>query len=63
MVPYRESKLTSFFKSFFDGEGRLRMILCVNPTADGYEEIQVNRFYKTPNQSRFLFSMLSNSVN
>ena len=42
IAPYRESKLTSFFKSFFDGEGRIRMILCVNPTADGYEEIQVN---------------------
>jgi kinesin family protein 23 len=42
MVPYRQSKLTSFFKSYFDGEGRIRMILCVNPTADGYEEIQVN---------------------
>lgn len=41
MVPYRESKLTSFFKSYFDGEGRIRMILCVNPAADGYEEIQV----------------------
>ena len=27
MVPYRESKLTSFFKSSFDGEGRIRMIL------------------------------------
>ena len=44
MVPYRESKLTSFFKSYFDGEGRIRMILCVNPTVDGYEEIQVNLF-------------------
>jgi hypothetical protein len=44
MVPYRESKLTSFFKSYFDGEGRIRMILCVNPTADGYEEIQVNLY-------------------
>ena len=42
MVPYRQSKLTSFFKSYFDGEGRIRMILCVNPTVDGYEEIQVN---------------------
>ncbi|CAF0996822.1 unnamed protein product [Adineta steineri] len=40
MVPYRQSKLTSFFKSYFDGEGRIRMILCVNPTVDGYEEIQ-----------------------
>jgi kinesin family protein 23 len=45
MVPYRESKLTSFFKSYFDGEGRIRMILCVNPTVDGYEEIQVNIYY------------------
>ena len=44
MVPYRESKLTSFFKSYFDGEGRIRMILCVNPTADGYEEIQVHLY-------------------
>ena len=44
MVPYRESKLTSFFKSYFDGEGRIRMILCVNPAADGYEEIQVMIF-------------------
>ena len=43
MVPYREAKLTSFFKSYFDGEGRIRMILCVNPTVDGYEEIQVTR--------------------
>ncbi|CAF0929828.1 unnamed protein product [Adineta steineri] len=40
IVPYRESKLTSFFKSYFDGEGQIRMILCVNPTVDGYEEIQ-----------------------
>jgi len=45
MVPYRESKLTSFFKSYFDGEGRIRMILCVNPTVDGHEEIQVKDYY------------------
>jgi kinesin family protein 23 len=44
MVPYRESKLTSFFKSYFDGEGRIRMILCVNPTVDGHEEIQVKDY-------------------
>ncbi|CAF1343311.1 unnamed protein product [Didymodactylos carnosus] len=40
MVPYRDAKLTSFFKSYFDGEGKIRMILCVNPAVDGYEEIQ-----------------------
>lgn len=40
MIPYRESKLTSFFKSYFDGDGRIRMILCVNPHADSYDELQ-----------------------
>lgn len=45
MVPYRQSKLTSFFKSYFDGEGRIRMILCINPTVDGYEELQVNSYF------------------
>ncbi len=62
MVPYRESKLTSFFKSYFDGEGRIRMILCVNPTADGYEEIQVNLYLFLLNISIF-FSMHLNLVN
>jgi kinesin family member 23 len=41
LIPYRQSKLSSLFKNFFDGEGRLRMILCVNPTVDGYDELQV----------------------
>jgi kinesin family protein 23 len=54
MVPYRESKLTSFFKSYFDGEGRIRMILCVNPTADGYEEIQVNLYFSFIKYFNFL---------
>lgn len=58
MVPYRESKLTSFFKSYFDGEGRIKMVLCVNPTADGYEELQVNL-----NKLRFLFSFILFNLN
>lgn len=67
MVPYRESKLTSFFKSYFDGEGRIRMILCVNPTVDGYEEIQVTfirqRYSIFLKVEVDLFSTLSSSVN
>ena len=56
MVPYRESKLTSFFKSYIDAEGRIRMFLCVNPTVDGYEEIQVGLPYEIPwNRSSKLF--------
>ncbi|XP_056134870.1 kinesin-like protein KIF23 [Lampris incognitus] len=38
MVPYRDSKVTHLFKNYFDGEGKVRMILCLNPKADDYEE-------------------------
>uniref|UniRef100_A0A8C8SQ51 Kinesin-like protein n=1 Tax=Pelusios castaneus TaxID=367368 RepID=A0A8C8SQ51_9SAUR len=45
MVPYRDSKLTHLFKNYFDGEGKVRMIVCVNPKAEDYEEsMQVMRF-------------------
>ncbi|XP_075227585.1 kinesin family member pavarotti [Lycorma delicatula] len=45
MVPYRESRLTHFFKNFFDGEGNVRMIVCVNPRSDDYDEtLQVLKF-------------------
>ncbi|NXP07312.1 KIF23 protein, partial [Thinocorus orbignyianus] len=45
MVPYRDSKLTLLFKNYFDGEGKVRMIVCVNPKAEDYEEsLQVMRF-------------------
>lgn len=38
MVPYRDSKLTHLFKNYFDGEGQVRMIVCVSPRADDYDE-------------------------
>ncbi|CAJ1049316.1 kinesin-like protein KIF23 isoform X3 [Xyrichtys novacula] len=38
MVPYRDSKITHLFKNYFDGEGKVRMIVCVNPKADDYDE-------------------------
>lgn len=38
MVPYRESRLTHMFKNFFDGEGKVRMVVCLNPQANDYEE-------------------------
>ncbi|KAJ8344424.1 hypothetical protein SKAU_G00317530 [Synaphobranchus kaupii] len=38
MVPYRDSKITHLFKNYFDGEGKVRMVVCVNPKADDYEE-------------------------
>ncbi|XP_028615871.1 kinesin-like protein KIF23 [Grammomys surdaster] len=45
MVPYRDSKLTRLFKNYFDGEGKVRMIVCVNPKAEDYEQsLQVMKF-------------------
>uniref|UniRef100_A0A8D8TAI2 Kinesin-like protein n=1 Tax=Cacopsylla melanoneura TaxID=428564 RepID=A0A8D8TAI2_9HEMI len=36
--PYRDSKLTHLFKSYFSGEGHVRMIVCVNPSVEDYDE-------------------------
>lgn len=41
MVPYRDSKVTHLFKNYFDGEGKVRMVVCVNPKAEDYEETLV----------------------
>lgn len=38
MVPYRDAKITHLFKNFFDGEGKVRMIVCLNPRPDDYDE-------------------------
>ena len=43
IVPYRDSKLTHLFKNYFDGEGQVRMIVCVNPRADDYDETIVRK--------------------
>ncbi|KAH9488564.1 Kinesin-like protein kif23 [Bulinus truncatus] len=45
MVPYRDSRLTHLFKNFFDGDGKVRMIVCVNPKMTEYDEtIHVMKF-------------------
>ncbi|KAF1743421.1 hypothetical protein MXB_3629, partial [Myxobolus squamalis] len=38
LVPYRESRLTLMFRNFFEGEGKIRMILCLNPIPGDFEE-------------------------
>lgn len=38
IVPYRDSKITHLFKNYFDGEGKVRMVVCVNPKAADYDE-------------------------
>lgn len=45
VVPYRNSKLTHLFKNFFDGASVVRVIVCVNPRSDDYDEnIHVMKF-------------------
>ncbi|XP_045467433.1 kinesin-like protein KIF23 [Harmonia axyridis] len=45
LVPYRDSRLTFLFKSFFEGSGKVEMIVCVNPSINDYEEnLQVMKF-------------------
>lgn len=55
MVPYRDSKLTHLFKNYFDGEGKVRMIVCVNPKAEDYEESLVILMYLSYKVSEFLW--------
>ncbi len=43
IVPYRDSKLTHLFKNYFDGEGKVRMVVCVSPRAEDYDESIVSR--------------------
>ncbi|XP_011296256.1 kinesin-like protein KIF23 [Musca domestica] len=44
-VPYRDAKITHLFKNYFDGEGQVSMIVCVNPRAEDFEEnTQVIKF-------------------
>lgn len=38
LVPFRHSKLTELFQSFFTGEGKTVMIVNVNPCDTGFEE-------------------------
>ena len=37
-MPYRDSRITHLFKNFFEGEGKVKMVVCVNPMAADYDE-------------------------
>jgi kinesin family member 23 len=44
-VPYRNSKITHLFRNFFEGQGSVKMIVCVNPrSADFDETVNVLQF-------------------
>lgn len=37
-VPYRDDKLTHLFRNYFEGIGCVRMVVCVNPRAQDFDE-------------------------
>lgn len=41
-VPYRDAKITHLFKNYFDGEGQVRMIVCINPRCEDFDETTVS---------------------
>lgn len=46
MIPYRESRLTHLFKNFFEGEGQVSMIVCVNPAIKDLDETLVMTYLR-----------------
>lgn len=41
VVPYRDKRLTHLFKNFFEGNGRVVMLICVHQSVEDYEETMV----------------------
>jgi kinesin family protein 23 len=58
VVPYRESKMTLLFKRFFEGEGQVEMIVCLNPGIEDHAEtIQVLRFSEMTQEVQVDFAL------
>ncbi|CAH8503697.1 unnamed protein product [Heterobilharzia americana] len=48
VVPYRDARLTYLFKNFFEGDGRVAMLVCVHQAPEEYEEtMHVLKFAET----------------
>lgn len=37
-IPYRNTKLTHLFKSYFESQGKISLLVCINPSAFEYDE-------------------------
>ncbi|CAG9826668.1 unnamed protein product [Diabrotica balteata] len=57
VVPYRDSRLTYLFKNYFEGDGSVQMIVCVNPSLSDMEEnIHVMKFAEMTQDVKILKS-------
>lgn len=48
LVPYRDSKLTYLLKNFFEREGCLHALVCLNPRVADFDETIVSETIVTP---------------
>ncbi|XP_038071141.1 kinesin-like protein KIF20B isoform X4 [Patiria miniata] len=61
IIPFRESKLTRLFQSFFMGKGKASMVVNVNQCASGFDEtLQVLKFSAIAKQVTTVTSKLDN---
>ena len=37
-VPYRDSKVTHLFRNYFEGDSKVKMVVCINPRNSDYDE-------------------------
>ena len=37
-VPYRDDKLTHLFRNYLEGRGSVKMIVCINPRQQDFDE-------------------------
>ncbi|XP_014285491.1 kinesin-like protein KIF23 isoform X1 [Halyomorpha halys] len=64
MIPYRDSRLTHLFKTYFEGEGQVSMIVCVNPQGDDYDEnLQVMKFAEISQEVQIAYPPTTPRVN
>ena len=62
-VPYRNSKITHLFRNYFEGQGSVKMIVCVNPRAADFDEtVNVLQFAELTQVCEFFILELNNTL-
>ena len=55
-VPYRDDKLTHLFRNYFEGTGSVKMIVCINPQYQDFDEnIQVMQFAEMASEVHLIY--------
>ena len=62
-VPYRNSKITHLFRNYFEGQGSVKMIVCVNPRAADFDEtVNVLQFAELTQVCEFFILELNKTL-